>query len=62
MAPGRRIARGDVLGYVGVQRQRRRAAPHLHFQVRVFSPDDRYWTGAPVNPRACFVRPGGRSA
>ncbi len=58
--PGRRLARGDVLGYVGSTGNASAHRPHLHFQVRLYSPDDRYWTGPPVNPLACFARPGRR--
>lgn len=58
--PGRRLSRGDVLGYVGSTGNADPRAPHLHFQVRVYAPDDRYWTGPPVNPLACFARPGRR--
>jgi peptidoglycan LD-endopeptidase LytH len=58
--PGRRVERGDVLGYVGTTGNARGRAPHLHFQVRMYSPDGRYWTGPPLNPLACFARPGRR--
>jgi murein DD-endopeptidase MepM/ murein hydrolase activator NlpD len=56
--PGRRLSRGDVLGYVGSTGNASARSPHLHFQVRVYAPDGRYWTGPPVNPLASFVRPG----
>jgi murein DD-endopeptidase MepM/ murein hydrolase activator NlpD len=56
--PGRRVRRGDVLGYVGSTGNASARRPHLHFQVRVYSRDGRYWTGAPINPLACLARPG----
>jgi len=58
--PGRQLARGDVLGYVGSSGNASPRAPHLHFQVRMYAPDGRYWTGPPLNPLACFARPGRR--
>jgi peptidoglycan LD-endopeptidase LytH len=58
--PGRRVERGDVLGYVGSTGNANARAPHLHFQVRMYSPDGRYWTGWPLNPLTCFARPGRR--
>jgi murein DD-endopeptidase MepM/ murein hydrolase activator NlpD len=39
-APGMRIKRGDLIGYVGVSG--RTTGPHVHYEVRI--------NGAPVNP------------
>jgi murein DD-endopeptidase MepM/ murein hydrolase activator NlpD len=40
VAPGMRIKRGDLVGYVGVSG--RTTGPHVHYEVRI--------NGAPVNP------------
>ena len=40
VAPGMRVKRGDLLGYVGVSG--RTTGPHVHYEVRI--------NGAPVNP------------
>lgn len=40
VAPGMRIRRGEVIGYVGVSG--RTTGPHVHYEVRI--------NGAPVNP------------
>jgi murein DD-endopeptidase MepM/ murein hydrolase activator NlpD len=58
--PGRRVRRGDVLGYVGSTGNADARAPHLHFQVRAHPPDERWWTGTPINPYGTFASPGRR--
>jgi murein DD-endopeptidase MepM/ murein hydrolase activator NlpD len=40
VAPGMRVKRGDLIGYVGVSG--RTTGPHVHYEVRI--------NGAPVNP------------
>jgi len=47
---GQKVARGDVIGYVGTTGNAPARAPHLHFAI--FRLDDRkqWWSGAPVNP------------
>lgn len=40
VAPGMRVRRGDLIGYVGVSG--RTTGPHVHYEVRI--------NGAPVNP------------
>jgi hypothetical protein len=62
MAPGRRLRRGEVIGYVGATGNANPRRPHLHFQLRVYPSDDRWWTGTPLNPLHYFATPGRRAA
>ncbi len=58
---GTRIARGEVIGYVGSTGNASASAPHLHFQAMRYRPD-RYWDGEAVNPLPYLAiggRPGG---
>jgi murein DD-endopeptidase MepM/ murein hydrolase activator NlpD len=50
MTPGRAIARGDTLGYVGTTGNAPKNLPHLHFQVMRWPSDGKYWVGEPINP------------
>ena len=54
---GERLARGDVLGYVGSTGNASASAPHLHFQAMRYR-RDRHWDGPPVNPKPFLVLPG----
>lgn len=56
--PGRRVKRGDVLGYVGSTGNAKASAPHLHFQVRVYPRTHDWPTGTPVNPYGTFAQAG----
>lgn len=47
---GQRVARGDVIGFVGSTGNASPDAPHLHFAVNRMGPEDGWWQGAPVNP------------
>lgn len=58
---GLRVARGDVLGYVGTTGNAPAGTPHLHFQAMRFQ-RDRYWEGQPVNPTPYLVVPGRTAA
>ena len=55
---GTRLARGQVIGYVGTSGNADRHGPHLHFQVMVRPGDGRWWGGEPVDPRPFFVAAG----
>jgi murein DD-endopeptidase MepM/ murein hydrolase activator NlpD len=55
---GDRIARGELLGYVGTTGNADRHEPHLHFQVMRFPDDGRWWDGTPIDARCCFARAG----
>lgn len=54
MTPGRTIARGDTLGYVGTTGNAPKDVPHLHFQVMRWPADGKYWNGEPINPFAAL--------
>ena len=49
--------RGSVIGYVGATDNARADAPHLHFAIFRFGPENQWWTGEPVNP---FPHLGGK--
>ncbi|HXT14731.1 MAG TPA: M23 family metallopeptidase [Gemmatimonadaceae bacterium] len=50
MTPGRTIARGDTLGYVGTTGNAPKDTPHLHFQIMRWPADGKYWNGEPIDP------------
>lgn len=52
---GRRIRRGDPIGFVGSTGNASADAPHLHFQISRMGPGDRWWQGSPVNPYPLLV-------
>ena len=58
LAPGMRLAKGDVIGYVGTTGNAPRDAPHLHFQVMRAGAARRWWEGVPLDPRPYFVTGG----
>ena len=47
---GKRLRRGELIGYVGSTGNANVAAPHLHFAVFVLGPEKRWWKGTPINP------------
>jgi murein DD-endopeptidase MepM/ murein hydrolase activator NlpD len=50
MAPGRELAKGDTIGFVGTTGNAPKNTPHLHFQVMRMPADGKYWDGEPINP------------
>jgi len=57
LTKGTRLARGQVIGFVGTTGNADRREPHLHFQVMVRR-DGRWWSGEPIDPRPFFVSTG----
>jgi peptidoglycan LD-endopeptidase LytH len=55
---GTRLARGQVIGYVGTTGDADSREPHLHFQIMVRQPGGGWWNGEPVDPRPFFVSTG----
>ena len=50
LAEGKRVTRGDVLGYVGTTGNAPRSAPHLHFAIYEVADPKRPWRGRPIDP------------
>jgi peptidoglycan LD-endopeptidase LytH len=50
LAEGRKVKRGEVIGYVGYTGNANPAAPHLHFAIFVLGPQKRWWQGTAINP------------
>ncbi|HET8646276.1 MAG TPA: M23 family metallopeptidase [Vicinamibacteria bacterium] len=47
---GRKVRRGEVIGYVGSTGNAPESAPHLHFAIYQLRDRKRWWGGRPVNP------------
>jgi murein DD-endopeptidase MepM/ murein hydrolase activator NlpD len=47
---GARVARGDVLGYVGTTGNAPPDAPHLHFAIFRLGPEHHWWQGTAIDP------------
>ncbi|HVE80378.1 MAG TPA: M23 family metallopeptidase [Gemmatimonadaceae bacterium] len=52
---GTKLAKGDVIGYVGTSGNAPKDAPHLHFQLMRMPADGRYWAGTPIDARPFLV-------
>jgi len=50
IAEGMRIAKGDVIGYVGTTGNAPANTPHLHFAIARADRDKRWWKGTPLDP------------
>jgi murein DD-endopeptidase MepM/ murein hydrolase activator NlpD len=54
---GRRLRRGDAIGFVGTSGNAPPEAPHLHFAVFRLGPDRAWWKGTALNPYPMFLPP-----
>ncbi len=59
VAEGRRLKRGDLVGYVGSTGNANPDGPHLHFAVFLLGPEKNWWQGTAINPYPLL---GGRPA
>ena len=50
LGEGRRVRRGQVLGYVGTSGNAPSDTPHLHFAIYRLGADKRWWEGTPLDP------------
>ena len=50
MYAGRKLTKGDTIGYVGTTGNAPKDVPHLHFQIMRWPADGKYWVGEPINP------------
>jgi murein DD-endopeptidase MepM/ murein hydrolase activator NlpD len=54
---GDRVARGDVLGYVGTTGNAPPETPHLHFAIFKLGPEKRWWQGTALDPYLVWAGP-----
>jgi peptidoglycan LD-endopeptidase LytH len=47
---GMRVARGEVIGFVGSTGNADPASPHLHFTIFELGPEKQWWKGKAINP------------
>jgi peptidoglycan LD-endopeptidase LytH len=57
LTEGQRVARGQVLGYVGSTGNADPASPHLHFSIFRLGPERHWWEGEAIDPYPVFHGP-----
>lgn len=50
LVEGKRVNRGDVLGFVGVSGNAPKDTPHLHFAIFKLTSERKWWQGTPIDP------------
>jgi murein DD-endopeptidase MepM/ murein hydrolase activator NlpD len=50
LVEGKKLAKGDLVGYVGTTGNAPAGTPHLHFTIFRLGPEKRWWEGTPINP------------
>jgi len=56
IAEGRRVRRGEVIGYVGDTGNAQPGDCHLHFSIAILDDPSRWWQGTNVNPYDVLAR------
>src|ERR1051325_2720450 len=60
MYAGRRLTKGETIGYVGTTGNAPKNIPHPHFQIMRWPADGKYWIGEPINPYPILTGHGER--
>lgn len=56
LVTGKKIRRGEIIGYVGHSGNARAGAPHLHFAIASLGNKSNWWGGEAINPYTHFQR------
>ncbi len=54
LVEGQRVARGDVVGFVGTSGNAPPDTPHLHFAISELDAERQWWSGRPIDPYLVF--------